>query len=133
MTDGNTMPVYWWRATYDNGETFTLQPGSTYNQYHNIDRTRLRVFELFNHDTGEVKVKLNFLPGQRLIWRTRHRLQVGGQDEVVHIVGKQMTVDGKNSQGIFLLFEKDGSVEFFDRYDAKHPFLQEVQLLPFEQ
>lgn len=123
---------YRWRATYNDGFTLTEEPGNPVTQYRNIDRSKLRRFELLRADSHRSVFSMAFEPHQRLIWRRRFAQRLGGQHEIVHIIGKQWTRDGQNHQAIALFFEKDGTVEMFDRFDETHPFLQGVQFLPCE-
>jgi len=123
---------YRWRATYNNGFQLTEEPGNPATQYRNIDRSKLVCFELLRADTKETVFRMAFLPHQRLIWRRRFAQRLGGTCEIVHIIGKQWNRDGQNHQAIALFFEKDGTIEMFDRFDEQHPFLRGVQFLPFE-
>jgi hypothetical protein len=117
--------MFYWRATYDNGET--IEKG----KYEDIDRERLRFFELLDED-GNVRVKVKLEKGQRLIWRKRVELTPGEGEKVVHLVGKQETVEEKNVQGLCLLYE-DGTMEFFEKFNKEHPWLRPVVLLPEEK
>jgi hypothetical protein len=127
------MSLYRWRAIHEDGFTLEEKPNDEFAVYSNINRKKLRVFELFNKETKEVKLSIKFYPGQRLIWRRRKEMAPGGKENTVHIVGKQQTINGANKQGIALLFERDGTVEFFERFDPSHPFLRPIKLLPEER
>lgn len=116
-----------WKAIYNNGTELNEAPSVG---YHEIDRTQLRFFQLLDNDT--IKINVEFTGTERLIWRRRVAIHSNRPQEVVHIVGKQTTVNGENHQWIALLFESDGRVEFFDRFNPNHPFLREVKLLEYE-
>ncbi len=122
--------TFYWKATYDNGETIQQEPNKV--GYNDIDRDRLRVFELFDIETGQTKLKIKFEKGQRLIWRRREAMTTSGKMTIVHLVGKQETVKGKNIQGLALLYE-DGAVEFFEKFNREHPWLRPIELLPEEK
>ena len=100
--------------------------------YDKLNRLKLRLFEIVNKESGETALKIELQPGDRLIWRNMTALSAGKGAEIVQLVGKQRTVQGKNVQWIALFFERDKKVEFFDRFDQRHPFLYGVQLLPCE-
>lgn len=126
----DTSPKYAWRATYNDGTVINWNtPGFSYSD---INRDRLRLFELVSKESGESVLKIQVEPGDRLIWRNMTAIRPGGGVEIVQMVGKQRTMNGKNVQAIALFFERDRTVEMFDRFDPKHPFLRGVQLLPFE-
>lgn len=130
MDEVSTIPRYAWKATYDDRTVVMWNaPGISYND---INRLKLRLFEIVSKESGETALKVELQPGDRLIWRNMTAISAGKGAEIVQLVGKQRTVNGKNVQWIALFFEKDKRVEFFDRFDEKHTFLQGVQLLPFE-
>lgn len=120
------MSQYSFRAHYNDGSY------QERGNYADIDRDRLVAFELFDINTDNTALKMVFLPGQKLIWRKRHELKSTGEEKIVHLIGKQENRGGKNYQSLALLFD-DGHTEFFDKFDPRHPFLREVQLLPGEK
>lgn len=119
-----------WRAVYTDGSFLTqINEDGTKNAYADIDRNNLAAFEMWE-GTGVRVLSLRFAPGQRLIWRRRVFMsqtnEGAGVSEVVHIIGKQQTVEGKNYQGIIGLFESDGRVEVAGKFDENHPFFKPV-------
>lgn len=126
------MSKYKWKAIYKNGDTLDqVNTDGSKNGYGDIDRSQLVGFELWDGKFRVFYTKIE--PGQRLIWRRRTEMIPGqGQGEVVHIVGKQETIDGENIQGIVCIFESDGRMEATDRFDPNHPWLYPVQPIPEE-
>lgn len=128
---GDTTPQYAWRATYDDRTVVNWStPGFSYKD---INRTKLRLFEIVHKVSDESVLKIELQPGDRLIWRNMTTIRPGRGVEIVQMVGKQRTENGKNVQGIALFFERDRTVEFFDRFDPKHPFLRGHKLHPYEE
>lgn len=120
------------RAHYNDGSTLTEDPTKEFANYSNINRHKLVMFELFNIENNQPVLKIKIDPGQRLIWRRRKAIEPGGDEKTVHIVGKQQTINGKNYQGIALLYD-DGTSEFFDKFNPKHPWLHPVILTDQEK
>jgi hypothetical protein len=126
----NTMlPKYRWQAVYKNGDITTE---SKVSSYEDIDRSNLRFFQIIDPETTDIKLKIEILEHQSLIWRRRYSISTNGKKEIAHLVGKQTNQDGKNYQWIALLFESDGRVEFFDKFNPNSPFLNEMELFDFE-
>jgi hypothetical protein len=119
-----------WKAEYINGDILSEAKDIG---YHHIDRSKLCFFSLEDRETKETKLKIEILPDQNLIWRRRYAVHSNGKQEIAHLVGKQINKDGKNYQWLALLFESDGRVEFFDKFNANNIFLNEVVLLDFEK
>jgi hypothetical protein len=128
----NTKPQYAWRATYDDGTVISWNSVVGFS-YNDLNRAKLRVFEIVSKESGETALKVELEKGDRLIWRNMTTIATGKGAEIVQMVGKQRTIEGKNVQWVALFFEKDKKVEFFDRFDEKHTFLRGVKLLPFEE
>jgi hypothetical protein len=123
---------YRFRAIYTDGSILIENPEDPSANYSKIDRQKLKIFELFEVDTNKTVIKIDLEPKQRLIWRRRKALVPGKGEITVHIVGKQETIDGKNIQGLSLLYP-DGSVNCFSRYNKKHPWLRPIKLLEIEK
>lgn len=102
-----------WKAHYHNGETLSQynEDGSE-NGYHDIDRSRLSHFVLYENEKAVFSVRLH--KGQRLIYRRRSFIQgTGNLVAVVYLVGWQMTHKGKNIKAINYI-HGDGTVELDD-------------------
>lgn len=107
-----------WQAVYDDDSIFkAVHDDETKNKYANIDRFRLKRFELLRN--GKVFYKLFLNQGQRLIYRRRTLLHVGakpnnlGQEisrDVVYLVGYQYTTEGKNYVVLNYIYN-DGTIE----------------------
>ena len=112
------MDLYYWTAEYkDGGSLSQYNDDGTENKYTDIDRTNLVRFVLSQVNKGTPILAINFdRPGQRLIWRRRHRKHFAAEggnlirEETIHIVGWQETVNGRNHQAIAFLFP-NGMVE----------------------
>lgn len=119
---------YTWKALYKDGASLEqIERTGKKNTYADIDRKKLSGFELWNGSNRVFYLKID--RGQRLIWRRRTEMGQGGQVlGVCHIVGKQETVEGKNIQGIALIFESDGRIEMADRFDENHPWLYPIMV-----
>lgn len=121
---------YKWKAVYN--DSAELSEAKDVG-YHHIDRSKLRFFLLLDRETEDVKFRVEINDGQRLIWRRRYAIHSNGMQEIAHLVGKQITISNKNYQWIALIFEDDGRIEFFDKYDKDNPFLNEIELFEYEQ
>jgi hypothetical protein len=126
------MAKYRFKAHYNDGTTFVEDPKDPYANYSNINRNKLEAFELFDIDNNQTAIKIKFLPGQRLVWRRRKALVAGRGEITVHIIGKQQTINGRNVQGVALLYP-DGTTEFFEKFNSGHPWLRPIDLLPEEK
>lgn len=136
--ESNTMlPKFVWRAVYSDNTILEQVNGEVKNKYEDIDRTKLRVFELYDRETKDIKVRLLFKNGQRLIWRRREFLKPTSQGVKItgrlHIIGKQETKNGKNYQGFLWLFEPEGYMEIGERFIKGHPFFDDIELLDIEK
>lgn len=112
-----------WRAVYrDNKALPQYNADGTENAYKDIDRYRLRRFDLLDGDE-KIVYSVYIHTGQRLIFRRRNLITIGrvGLGEkgrkVVYIVGWQMTVKTptklRNIASINYIHE-DGRVELDD-------------------
>lgn len=112
-----------WIAYYNDGTLLEqIEDDGSKNAYGDIERDKLRYFDLVDRETNDKAFSMAFESGQKLIWRRRTDAMTG---EVVHIVGKKETVDGKRYDGIVAVFY-DGSIEVSDKWDDNHPWFANV-------
>ena len=103
-----------WRAQYNDGSTLYQEtPDGSKHAYHQIDRTKLVAFDLWQGDHLICRVdmrpdRLGDSP-KHLSWRIRHMMNDRGRDDKIHLVGWQRKVRGENVQAILYVFE-DGTV-----------------------
>lgn len=110
-----------WQAVYDSVApdraviVKQLQEDGTKLKYKDIDRDRLRRFDLLD-EAGQILYSVFLSKDKRLIYRRRTLIQVNRatneeiQRQVVWLLGYQMTVQGENFVIINYIFE-DGRVE----------------------
>ncbi len=112
-----------WRAIYNDGShLMQIDYDGTKHGYVDIDRSRLSAFEMWEANSKVLMVK--FGANQRLIWRRRTEQGPEGITEVCHIIGKkEVTPEGKVYEGILGLFESDGRVEPFGKFEENHPWV----------
>jgi hypothetical protein len=120
--------AYEWEAEYNDG-TSLKQAG---NAYHDIDQSRLRAFLLVEGETPRLRIEFN--PGERLVWRRRVERSLDGSDlRVCHIVGKRVAVaDGLEVSSVACIFEDTGELLTADGFDDNHPWLYAPQYLEHE-
>jgi hypothetical protein len=115
-----------WKAQYDD-QTIVRQDNLGYDD---LDHSKLVAFALFN---GDVKViQINLRKEDRLIWRRRVAMKVGGVSEICHILGKQATIDGVNKQWVCGYFVSDGHIEFAPKFTKGDAWLYPPQFLEGE-
>lgn len=122
------MASYTWKAEYTDGSSLE-QSG---NAYQDIDQSRLRVFLLMEGETP--KLRIEFEPGERLVWRRRVEHAPGvGPVRTCHILGKRVPVaDGLEVSSVACIFEDTGELLTADGFDDNHPWLYSPQLLEHE-
>lgn len=60
------------------------------NQYEDIDRSRLRVFSLLDHLSGDPHVRIDFRgDGDKLVWTRRVQMMPGEGVIMNHVIGKK--------------------------------------------
>lgn len=120
-----------WIATYTDGSTLSQynEDGSE-NAYKDIDRERLHSFALLTAE-GRTVLVLMLDPGQRLIYRKRHRIVMGVSHHVIWLVGWQQTIAGQNVQSIAYVGET-GSIILGGKFKDNDPWMRQVELFPFE-
>ena len=103
-----------WRAQMSDSSTlYQRGPDGEKNGYHQIDRTKLVAFDLWQGD--HLICRIDMRPDRlgdspkHLIWRIRHMMNDRGRDDKIHLVGWQRKVRGENVQAILYVFE-DGTV-----------------------
>jgi hypothetical protein len=116
---------YRWIAVYDDGSRLhQIQPDGTKNGYHEIDRSRLRAFEMWE---GSVRLFwIGFKPGETLVWRRRIQQTNNNQVlEVCHIIGKK-------GGYMIALFESNGRIEAGQTVNEFDEWFYPVQYLEEE-
>lgn len=118
-----------WRAVYYDGSTidqYDSEGKAIVRGYEDIDRERLMAFEIREMGMLQRLIHRVYLGGdKRLIWRRRVFMKMGGQQTVIHLVGWQKTVEGRNVQAITFVFP-DGHTELIDRWHETHPIFHSV-------
>jgi hypothetical protein len=121
------MPDQWaWRATYTDGSIWDeLDEGGNARGFASVDLPRVESLA-WVHTTGNLPdyvVRVNAASGQRPILFRRRTLAVNldtgeqAQEEPVHVLGWQKTVQGVNVASYAYIFH-DGSVLLSDDYKA---------------
>jgi len=118
------MSPYFWRATYKEGTHVT----SDNVPYAEIDRRRLRRFEVVQRETGKALIDMPFEPADCLIWRKRVQIRPTGEERY-HIVCRERVV---GQYFILYLNEATGEVKGTMRFDPSNALLCEPERLPFE-
>lgn len=115
-----------WRVHYSDGTTFDeYEPDGTEHSFAEVDNPRVAVVELLpQHDwLAEHVVKIDAAAGTRpIFFRRRSRIVnlESGEDTagpVIHCLGWQKTVNGRNVASYLFLFA-DGSSLTTDDYQA---------------
>ena len=89
-----------WKAIYDDG--FLAQyNGEETNQYADIERDKLKYFEIYNGDNLVVRYHFD-TPDKRLIFR-RRTFNTNGVLTVYHLVGWQRKIGDTNVQSISVI------------------------------
>jgi hypothetical protein len=119
-------PEFNWRAIY-NDNTFLNQyrKDGTANGYGNIDRTKLKSFEMYNTKDNKSILKLDLEPGQRLIARRRTWQDLNTNEIIgyVWLIGWQKTINGKNKQTVYHILP-DGKIEKHGKWFGGQPELR---------
>ncbi len=126
------MPAFNWVARYRDGSSLYQKDPETgvESASEHIDRSRVHALELRRED-GAPHVVQHFEPGQRLIYRRRTAMNaVTGEQFIVHLLGRQETIEGQNVQHISVVFENDGHIECIGRFDEKHAWFYPPQPVP---
>jgi hypothetical protein len=101
----------------------------------------LKMVQLIDTETDEVKITIHINKGQKPIirrrWTHHFRLDTGEQTRIpVWFIGKHWkikTVDGPRNVQILLLVHENGYVEALDRWRDEHPLYHPVNLMKEEQ
>jgi hypothetical protein len=108
-----------WRVHYKNEDVISQANLA----YEDIDRDNLTAFQLF--DGEKVVLSVPFKDnGHRLIWRRRIEKQVGGEEKIVHIVGKK--------GGFVCAVFDDGTFLIDDKFREDNDWLYPPQYREFE-
>ncbi len=121
--------TYNWRVQLDDGLVIDQvdSEGRKY-AYEDLPHARIRLFEL--QKENEVGFRMNFQPGEQLIWRRRVQMQPGGLvTEICHIVGKKV---GKLT-GVVGFFESDGHVETVEEFLPNSNWFYPPEFFEFEK
>jgi len=134
----------YWKAVYDDGtELLQFEEDGTENKYVDIDRHRLKFFDLFKGT--RLIFRLHLEEGRRLICRARHSGKIKTMilrsktkpaplkpAETIWLVGWQQTIGGENIQDIAYIFE-DGHVELAGKWKDERIFQPVENLLECEK
>jgi hypothetical protein len=121
------MDSHHWVAAYTDGTSLArYNEDSTENGYADIDRSRLRSFEV-RSDISALVVKVFFeRPTQQLVYRRRNHISMLGVPQgTTIIVGWQEKVGGKSHKSLIYLYP-DGHIEL----DGAR---NDLELLPIEE
>lgn len=122
---------YAWKAVYNDGtELNKYNPDGTKNAYRDIDREKLQSIEIWNGDALIMRTHIG--DNQRLILRGVELINNKGAHNSFILVGKQETINGKNYQGLCLINESDGSMEFGGKFDKNHPWFRPITTFEYE-
>jgi len=110
-------PTITWKAVYENNEELPqFDENGKENKYTDIDRGRLKTFEILKNNKPVFCLHLD--KGRRLIFRRRvAKSLLSGEERVVYLVGWQQTIrepgnpKDVNTQDIAYIFEDDGHIE----------------------
>ena len=122
-----------WKAVYsDNTELNQFNLDGLENKYIDIDRSKLIQFSLYRNKSPLITVHLD--SNKKLIYRKRIAATGFGCQikEMVHLIGWQENVNGKNAQMLFAVFQ-DNHIEVMDRFKEGHQWLYPVNFLPEER
>ena len=122
-----------WLAVYDD-DSYIDQFDTDNNRERSlaeIDRKRMVKFALVD-ENNNVPLVQHLDKDQRLIFRRRVKMTVGGEQEIYYMVGWQQTVEDKNIQHITYIFP-DGHIENAGRFRDSHPVFQPVIPIPGEE
>jgi hypothetical protein len=136
------MDKYKWQAVYSDGETLSQynDKGLEENSSEKIDRDKIVNFLLFDNSNTLIFVLHLDTPKKRFIYRRRYSMNVGSESPhlVVHLVGWQMTISGKNIQSITYIVEPEDfggvpQIHATGRFDENHPIFYSPQFLDCEK
>ena len=126
-----------WRAQMSNGSTlYQRGPDGEKNGYHQIDRTKLVAFDLWQGD--RLLCRIDMRPDRlgdspkHLIWRIRHLMNDRGRDDKIHLAGWQRKVNGENVQAILYVFE-DGTVLLGGEWGGDVEYMHDIVPLACEK
>lgn len=114
-------PMVTWKAMYEDGtEVNQFQSDGVELSSDSISRDHVKSMTLFK---GGVPVAtLDIEPGQKLVYRRRTTMTVGGPRDVCHILGwRQRQGDDIKSRVLFY-FENKDKVEEIDGFRDYHPY-----------
>lgn len=127
------MDNYCWKVVYnDKTELPQYNDDGSENKYTDINRNKLIQFSLWEKDLDIPVLVIHLDSQKRLIYRRRVALTFDGRKTIVHLVGWQENVEGKNSQMICFAFE-DGHIEVVDRFSENHPWFYPINFLDIEK
>lgn len=116
-----------WTAIYNDGSILNqYNEDKTENKYVDIDRTRLSEFRLQRPKEGGLVFSLFLEDGQRLIYRKRTEMTMGGSAFAFYMVGWQMNINGKNIQSIAYVYESGSPVFMAGQFRDDHPLFYSI-------
>ena len=127
------MSMLRWAAVYNDGSLLPQynEDGSE-NKYTDINRDILKQFLLLS--TTSVRFILNLKPEFKLIYRRRTAIKMDSNVKgIIHIVGYQQNISGKNIQHINFISESTGVMEVTDGFKEGHQWFYPVIFLPEEE
>jgi len=122
-----------WAAVYNDGSHLPQynEDGSE-NKYVDINRDILKQFLLL--DNTSVRFILNLKPELKLIYRRRTAITIDSKvKDIIHIVGYQQNVAGKNIQHINFISDSTGVIEATDGFKDGHKWFYPIIFLPEEK
>lgn len=119
-----------WKAIYSDGKSLNQYNEGTVNKYTDIDRDKLKFFEIYDGDKLILRIHLE--EGKRLIFRKRVAQTLTGKKEVVYLAGWQKTVGKENIQSISYIFE-DGHIEMSGQWKEESNWFYSPNLIKEEQ
>lgn len=123
-----------WTAIYNDGELLHQIDRITGAEYssESIDRKRLSSLVLSGNDGLPILVQ-HFESGQRMIYRRRIEQTLDGSKAVCHLIGWQMTVDGRNIQHVTLVPEDGSKIVMGGKWREDHRWLYPIQAVKADE
>ena len=122
-----------WVAIYNDGSQLPqYNEDKSENKYTDIKRYILKQFLLW--DGTDVRFVLNLRPTLKLIYRRRVAMSMDNKiKNIIHIIGYQQNIAGKNIQHLNFINDTTGFIEVTDGFQENHPWFYPVIFLPEEQ
>lgn len=118
-----------WKAVYSDGKSLTQYNEGKVSKYTDIDRTRLKCFELYS---DKLILRVHLGDGKRLIFRRRVHINMQSQvKSIMYLVGWQKKVGNENIQSIAYIF--DGHIEMAGKWDESSDWFYSPNLIKEEK